>query len=151
MTITVDIQYATNTTEIPNQEQLHSWASSALEQLKDEAELTIRIVDEDEGTELNERWRSAKGPTNVLSFVHEGTDNIQPELLGDIVICAPVVRREAQEQKKELQAHWAHMVIHGVLHLNGFDHVDDDDAEKMEALEIHILEKLQFKNPYLDE
>ncbi|MCH9049289.1 MAG: rRNA maturation RNase YbeY, partial [Proteobacteria bacterium] len=101
------------------------------------------------GTELNEQWRKSKGPTNVLSFSNEGVSEIAPDLLGDIVICAPVVAREAKEQNKNSQSHWAHMVIHGVLHLTGFDHIDPEDADRMESLEINILKKLNYKNPYL--
>jgi probable rRNA maturation factor len=104
---------------------------------------------EDEGTQLNEQWRKSQGPTNVLSFSHEGEAEIAPDLLGDIVICAPVVAKEAKEQNKDIDAHWAHMVIHGVLHLNGFDHIKPEDADTMENLEIKILEELNYNNPYL--
>ena len=85
----------------------------------------------------------------MLSFSYEGESNIAPDLLGDIIICAPVVTSEAKEQNKNNHAHWAHMVIHGVLHLTGFDHIDPEDAGRMESLEINILEKLNYKNPYL--
>ncbi|MFB3100324.1 MAG: rRNA maturation RNase YbeY [Gammaproteobacteria bacterium] len=149
MPIEVDIQYATNLPDLPDENQLKLWVETALEDLKENAELTIRIVDEDEGTQLNERWRKSQGPTNVLSFTYEGESNIAPDLLGDIVICAPVIAREAKEQNKSTHSHWAHMVIHGVLHLTGFDHIDPEDAGRMENLEINILEKLNYKNPYL--
>jgi len=149
MTIEVDVQYAADFPDLPDEKQFRYWVETALKDLKDNAELTIRIVDEAEGTELNEKWRKSKGPTNVLSFSNEGVSEIAPDLLGDIVICAPVVAREAKEQNKNSQSHWAHMVIHGVLHLTGFDHIDPEDADRMESLEINILEKLNYKNPYL--
>jgi len=149
MPIEVDVQYATDLPDLPDQSQLKLWAETALKDLRENAELTIRIVDEDEGTQLNEQWRKSQGPTNVLSFSHEGEAEIAPDLLGDIVICAPVVAREAKEQNKDIDAHWAHMVIHGVLHLNGFDHIKPEDADRMESLEIKILEELNYNNPYL--
>ncbi len=149
MPIEVDVQYATDEPDLPDKSQLKLWVEAALEDLQENAVLTIRIVDEDEGTQLNEQWRKSQGPTNVLSFVYEGEPEIAPDLLGDIVVCAPVVAREAQEQNKNIDAHWAHMVIHGVLHLNGFDHIKPEDADCMESLEIKILEKLNFNNPYL--
>jgi len=149
MSIEVDIQYATDWPDLPNEDQLKLWVETALENVKKNAELTIRIVDEDEGKQLNEQWQKSQGPTNVLSFTYEGEPNIAPDLLGDIVICAPVVSREAKEQNKNNHAHWAHMVIHGVLHLSGFDHIKPQDADCMENLEIKLLEKLNYNNPYL--
>jgi len=149
MPIEVDVQYVSDLPDLPDQCQLKLWAENALKDLRENAELTIRIVDEDEGTQLNEQWRKSQGPTNVLSFSHEGEVEIAPDLLGDIVICAPVVAREAKEQNKDIDAHWAHMVIHGVLHLNGFDHINPEDADRMESLEIKILEELNYNNPYL--
>ena len=149
MSIEVAVQYAIDWPDLPDKGKLKLWAETALEGLKENAELTIRIVDEDEGTQLNEQWRKSQGPTNVLSFSHEGELEIAPDLLGDIVVCAPVVTREAKEQNKNIDAHWAHMVIHGILHLNGFDHVEPEDADTMENLEIKILEELNYNNPYL--
>ncbi len=149
MSIEVAVQYATDWPDLPDENQLKLWVKAALKGLKENAVLTIRIVDEDEGTQLNERWRKSQGPTNVLSFTHEGEPEIAPDLLGDIVVCAPVVAREAKEQNKDIDAHWAHMVIHGVLHLNGFDHIKPEDADTMENLEIKILEELNYNNPYL--
>jgi len=149
MSIEVAVQYATDWPDLPDENQLKLWVKAALKGLKENAVLTIRIVDEDEGTQLNERWRKSQGPTNVLSFTHEGEPEIAPDLLGDIVVCAPVVAKEAKEQNKDIDAHWAHMVIHGVLHLNGFDHIKPEDADTMENLEIKILEELNYNNPYL--
>ncbi len=149
MSIKVDVQYAIDWPDLPDEGHLKLWAKTALEDLKENAELTIRIVGEDEGTQLNEQWRKSQGPTNVLSFTHEVETEIAPDLLGDIVVCAPVVAREAKEQNKDIDAHWAHMVIHGVLHLNGFDHIKPEDADCMESLEIKILNELNYNNPYL--
>jgi len=149
MSIEVAVQYAIDWPDLPDESQLKLWVKAALEGLKGNAELTIRIVDEDEGTQLNEQWRKSQGPTNVLSFTHEGEPEIAPDILGDIVVCAPVVAREAKEQNKDIDAHWAHMVIHGVLHLNGFDHIKPEDADTMENLEIKILDELNYNNPYL--
>ena len=149
MTIEVDVQYATDFPDLPDEKQFRYWVETALKDLKGNAELTIRIVDEAEGTQLNEQWRKSKGPTNVLSFSNKGVSEIAPDFLGDIVICAPVGAQEAKEQNKNRHAHWAHMVIHGILHLNDFDHINPEDADRMEGIEINILEKLKYKNPYL--
>ena len=149
MTIEVTVQYAIEMSDLPDEKQFRYWVETALKNLKENAELTIRIVGEKEGTQLNEQWRKSKGPTNVLSFSNEEVSEIAPDFLGDIVICAPVVAREAKEQNKNSHSHWAHMVIHGILHLAGFNHIDPEDADRMECLEINILEKLNYKNPYL--
>jgi len=119
----------------------------SLKGLRKRAELTVRIVNKSEGTKLNEHWRNRKGPTNVLAFPAGGPQQM-PELLGDIVICAPVVKKEAIQQHKVLTAHWAHMVVHGVLHLLGFEHDEKQTAAIMEAMEIRILHDLGFANPY---
>ncbi len=149
MPVTVNLQNASASGNLPDQDQVNTWVRTALDGLKLSAELTIRIVDEEEGRELNERWCKSTGPTNVLSFPAGGTEETAPELLGDIVICAPVVEREARQQNKTLTAHWAHMVVHGTLHLLGYDHIQEDDAEVMESLEINILKKLGLENPYI--
>ena len=149
MTISVDLQIATLSKNIPAPGEIERWVCTALSDIRDNAEMTVRIVDEVEATELNKRWRQANGPTNVLSFPVDGNEAFVPELLGDIVICAPVIEKEAESQKKSIQAHWAHMVVHGTLHLLGFDHGNDTDAEKMETLEIQILDKLGITNPYI--
>ena len=149
MPIVVDVQYACDASSIPDEKQISHWAKTALKNIKSDAEFTVRIVDTEEGTELNEHWREAKGPTNVLSFPASGLEEISPDLLGDIVICAPVVEAEAKTQGKTRNAHWAHMIVHGILHLLGYDHIDTGDADKMEALEIEILNTIGYENPYI--
>ena len=134
---------------MPSASEIRAWAKAALKQLRDNSELTVRIVDEAESAELNKRWRNTEGPTNVLSFPAGDIPGPLPAPLGDIVICAPVVAREAARQKKKLNAHWAHMVVHGSLHLLGYDHTDKHGAEEMEGLEISILGNLGFNNPYI--
>jgi probable rRNA maturation factor len=108
----------------------------------------VRIVDEQESAELNEQYRHKQGPTNVLSFPFECPPGVELNLLGDLVICAPVVQREAQQQQKQELAHWAHMVVHGTLHLLGYDHLQQDEAEAMENREIRIMEDLGYSDPY---
>ncbi len=112
------------------------------------AELTIRIVDDAEGQALNQRWRGVDKPTNVLSFPLEGLSDVAPALLGDIVICAPQVMREAAAARLPAEAHWAHLTVHGVLHLLGFDHHDERDAELMEEKERVVLAGLGYPDPY---
>ena len=111
------------------------------------AEITIRIVDNDESINLNNIYRKKKYPTNVLSFLVDD----EVHLIGDIVLCAPVIEKEALEQSKKIEAHYAHLIIHGALHLYGYDHENNKDADIMEAKEIKILTKLGYKNPYLIE
>lgn len=149
MKIKVDIQRISESKLLPKNKQLQEWVKAALCERDSNTELTIRIVDEEEGRDLNERWRHSSGPTNVLSFPFEDEGNYAPELLGDIIICAPVIEREAQQQHKKSEAHWAHMVIHGTLHLLGYDHEKESDATVMEKLEIKILQELGFQNPYM--
>lgn len=134
----------------PEQPELQRWIAVALAEvnLDSDTELTLRIVGEAEMKELNGRYRNIHRPTNVLSFVADLPPQLQLPLLGDIVICAPLVRLEAQEQGKPLTAHWAHLVVHGALHLLGYDHVDDAEAQRMEQLETTILGKLGFAAPY---
>ena len=116
-----------------------------------EAEVTVRIVDEAESNELNLTYRGKDKPTNVLSFPFEAPPGLELPLLGDLVICRQVVEREAEEQGKPLMAHWAHMVVHGSLHLLGYDHIDDEEAEEMEQLERDIMQELGFADPYLND
>lgn len=148
----ITIQYAADKKLAPAKKQLSHWALQALAENHCHKEVTIRIVDTSEMTVLNEQYRHKKGATNVLSFPAELPEAAKKHypLLGDIVICAEVVNREATEQKKTTDAHWAHMVVHGVLHLLGHDHEKEDEAAIMESLEIKILQQLGFSNPYLD-
>ena len=148
MSIELDVQRAVELTGIPADEDLLHWVGAALRGQHEEAELTVRIVDEIESAALNTQYRHKQGATNVLSFPFECPPGVELNLLGDLVICAPVVAREASEQGKQLQDHWAHMVVHGTLHLLGFDHIDEVDAGEMEALEIDILERMGICNPY---
>ena len=134
---------------VPGEVLFQQWARAAADAAANEAaELSIRVVDEDESAGLNQTYRHKSGPTNVLSFPCEVPAGVPNDLLGDLVICAPVVAREALEQGKNPEAHWAHMVIHGVLHLRGYDHLQEDEAEQMEALEVEILDGLGYPNPY---
>ncbi len=150
MNTTLDVQIASDAPQLPTAEQLNLWVSSALTmaQHQVESELTIRIVDEAEGLELNQQYRGKSYATNVLSFPFEAPVELPIALLGDLVICAPVVATEATEQKKSLDAHWAHMVVHGTLHLLGYDHIEETEAEAMEQLEREILAQLGFADPY---
>src|SRR5690606_26014530 len=134
MTVEVDIQRATDAPDQPDDDSLIRWAALAL---RDDPgkELTIRLVDAEESRTLNREYRNRDYPTNVLSFPADLPTELNIPLLGDLVICVPVVNREASEQRKSPDAHWAHMVIHGCLHLLGHDHIDDDEAEVMEQLE----------------
>jgi len=133
---------------VPSDAELRQWTEAALGERVDKAELVIRIVDEAESQTLNREYRGVDRPTNVLSFPSELPTEVESDLLGDLVISAPVVQREANEQDKPLQAHWAHMVIHGVLHLIGFEHETDRQAHEMETLERSLLEGLGFPDPY---
>ena len=149
MQVELDLQLATEASELPSEAQLRQWCELALRQRTAPSELTIRIVDEAEGRELNRTWRGKDYATNVLSFpaeIPEGLLDIP--LLGDLVICAQVVAREAADQGKSPDAHWAHLTLHGCLHLLGYDHIDDDEAEEMEALERQLLAELGYPDPY---
>lgn len=151
MTLELDLQIALDLPVLPNEADFRRWAEAALAgagYAKD-AELTLRIVNEAEITALNETYRRKQGPTNVLSFPFEAPPEVDSSLLGDIVICAPVVLREAVSQDKTPEAHWAHLVAHGVLHLLGYDH-DETQAAAMESLEIRILTNLGYADPYGD-
>lgn len=150
--ILVDLQIATENIEgLPTEEQIVQWATAAVQPEGNEVEMTVRIVDEAESHELNLTYRGKDRPTNVLSFPFECPDEVELPLLGDLVICRQVVEREAAEQEKPLMAHWAHMVVHGSLHLLGYDHIEDDEAEEMESLETQIMQGLGFDDPYLAE
>lgn len=149
MTVEVDIQRATDEPDQPDDDSLIRWATLALRD-KPGKELTIRLVNADESQALNSEYRHKDAPTNVLSFPADLPPELNIPLLGDLVICVPVVNNEAAEQGKPRDAHWAHMVIHGCLHLLGHDHIDDDEAEAMEQLERQLLAELGIADPYLE-
>ena len=147
--VIIDLQIACQHTDnLPTETQIQQWANAAIRPQTLEPEITIRIVDEAESHDLNLTYRGKDKPTNVLSFPFECPDEVELPLLGDLVICRQVVEREATEQGKPLEAHWAHMVVHGCLHLLGYDHIEDDEAEEMEALETRLLAQLGIANPY---
>lgn len=146
--IDLDLQIASDATGIPAAADFRGWVGAALSGRRDEAELTIRVVDEEESAELNGTYRHKQGPTNVLSFPFEAPPGVELPLLGDIVICAPVVAREAAAQGKTAPAHWAHMTVHGCLHLLGYDHMEPEEAEIMETLEKEVLSVLGYADPY---
>jgi probable rRNA maturation factor len=147
MTIELLVQRATDRRELPSDPQFERWVRAALGDGA-EAVLTIRIVDREESRQLNARYRGKDTATNVLSFPAELPPEIGLPLLGDIVICAPVVADEAERQGKAAEAHWAHLTIHGVLHLLGHDHEQRAEAAAMESLEISLLDSLGIANPY---
>ncbi len=149
MSIILDLQLATAAKDLPTENQIQQWLEAAILPFQAEAEVTVRIVDEAESQQLNFDYREKNKPTNVLSFPFECPPGIELPLLGDLVICAQVVAKEAAEQNKTLHAHWAHMVVHGSLHLLGFDHINEEDATEMEAEEIQILAELGFADPYV--
>jgi len=156
--IDLQLQFASQSTSLPDSKRMEDWIRQACPD-RDDVSIGIRIVDTDESAELNDQYRHKQGATNVLSFPFESPhlpddayedDESLEDFLGDLVICAPVVEAEAVEQAKSLEAHWAHMVVHGVLHLQGYNHIEQADAEQMEALERTILANLGFPDPYLE-
>jgi probable rRNA maturation factor len=146
-TLAVDIQRVSDAEGLPADDLFTQWAQAAWLG-DDDSEVTIRLVDADESAGLNGQYRNKTGPTNVLSFPFEAPAGITVPLAGDLIICVPVVEKEAREQRKSPDQHWAHMVVHGMLHLQGYDHIEDDEAEVMEALEVRLLSRLGFSNPY---
>lgn len=153
--VKLDYQNATTEQQIPSEKQCFDWLCQFLPEFQEVSELTIRIVDEQESQQLNLQYRGKDKPTNVLSFPSEVPEFITEEmefpLLGDLIVCAQVVNREFEQQNKTFEAHWAHMLLHGSLHLLGYDHIEDDEAEEMESLEQEILQKMGFPNPYNDQ
>ncbi len=150
----LDLQIALQQPEdfaLPAQVDFEQWVAAALEGQMQEVQLTIRLVEKDESAALNAQYRDKEGPTNVLSFPFEAPPDVPLPLLGDLIICAPLVVDEAAAQGKAQRAHWAHLVVHGVLHLRGYDHIDDADALEMEDLERKIMAYLGFDDPYMDE
>ena len=151
MTLQVDVQQASEEPSIPGDQLLTQWAVKAfLDSNAEDCSVVIRVVDDEESHQLNRDYRGRDYPTNVLSFPFETPAFVGEKHLGDLVISAPVVRREAVEQNKPPLAHWAHMVIHGMLHLQGYDHETEQQAGEMESLEIRLLAELDFTNPYED-
>ena len=142
--LNLSVQYACHREGVPLRADFVRWARAALD---GGGEVTIRLVDPDEGQELNRDYRGKDYATNVLSFPYE----TEPVVMGDLVICPAVVAREATEQGKPLEAHYAHLTVHGMLHLQGWDHEDDADAEAMEAEETRILAGLGYSDPYCSE
>jgi len=147
----IDIQYALDqhSDYLPDANQILCWANTVLNSQNVNGEVTVRIVTTEEITLLNENYRHKPSPTNVLSFPADLPDIVDLPLLGDIILCAEVINFEAENQNKTAPAHWAHMVIHGILHLLGFDHITDTEAKQMETLETEILSGLGYANPYI--
>ncbi len=148
--INADIQIASDCTDTPDESDIARWIEAALKavDITDDKEVSVRIVNERESQQLNHQYRNIDKPTNVLSFPCDLPDEVDIPLLGDLAICSPIVAREAQEQSKTLESHWAHMVVHGTLHLLGFDHIEDSEAEHMESIETSILKTLGYPAPY---
>jgi probable rRNA maturation factor len=144
----LELQIVTTQDEIPSKDSFVTWSRAALRDERQQAEMVIRLVDEAEMQNLNLEYRGKDKPTNVLSFPSSLPEIVYSELLGDLVICAPVVVRESREQGKTKDAHWAHMVVHGVLHLLGYDHLSDVDAGVMEQLEREVITGLGYNDPY---
>lgn len=152
MAIYLDLQHATESLDgLPTEAEFQQWLNAAVIPFQADAEVTIRLVDEQESHALNFEYRGKDRPTNVLSFPFEAPPGMELELLGDLIICRQVVEKEALEQNKPLKAHWAHMVVHGSLHLLGYDHIEDEEAEEMEGLETEIMQNMGFVDPYISE
>ena len=150
MKVNVDIENVSSYEDIPDQKCFHRWVSASLSNYKKSAEVAIKIINEAESAKLNYRFRKKNCATNILSFPADLPKSLNFPLLGDLAVCVQVVMREAIEQNKEINAHWAHMIVHGSLHLIGYDHEDDLAAKNMEALEIKILGDLDFPSPYIN-
>jgi probable rRNA maturation factor len=146
----VEVQAVFSSAGQPDETQIQCWIDAALQDYHQDAEIVVRIVDERESAQLNQQYRHKQGATNILSFPAGIPEGIGLNLLGDLVVCAPVVEKEANEQQKPLLHHWAHIIVHGVLHLLGYDHIGDAEADIMEHKEINILQALNINNPYLE-
>jgi len=151
----LELQWGIDELPLPTQGQCEKWVLASLINAEgiESTELTVRIVSPDESKELNRDYRQKDKPTNVLSFEFEQPEGLADigesiPYLGDLVICAEVVASEAKAQEKTLESHWAHMIVHGALHLQGYDHIEEKDATEMEALEIKIMSGLGYPNPY---
>src|SRR5471030_2977048 len=150
--VILDLQLACeDAAGLPDEATFTRWLTAVLPLFREEAEVTVRLVDEAESHELNLTYRGMDKPTNVLSFPFEAPPGMEMPLLGDLIICRQVVEKEAKEQEKALSAHWAHMVIHGSLHLLGYDHIVDEEAEEMESIETEIMQGLGYPDPYISE
>ncbi|OUL59535.1 rRNA maturation RNase YbeY [Pseudoalteromonas ulvae] len=147
----LDLQLATEFDNLPSEEQFHLWADSVLTLFREDSELTIRLADAAESQQLNFEYRGKNKPTNVLSFEFEAPPGMDLPLVGDLLICPHIVYQEAIEQEKTFHDHFAHMVVHGCLHLLGFDHIEPADANEMESHEKEILAKLGISDPYRDD
>ncbi|MCK5898664.1 MAG: rRNA maturation RNase YbeY [Methylococcales bacterium] len=144
----IDLQIASSSNRLPTIAQFQTWVDTVLNTAESNIEVLIRLVDEKESAILNERYRQKQGATNILSFPFEAPDVVESTLLGDLIICVPVIEAQAIAQHKSLLDHWAHIVIHGLLHLCGYDHIEASAAEEMEAKEIRFLKTLLIDNPY---
>ncbi|WP_392343399.1 rRNA maturation RNase YbeY [Pseudoalteromonas prydzensis] len=151
MNTELDLQIACEFDNLPSLEQFALWANKALSQYRDESELSIVIAGEEQSQQLNNDYRGKNKPTNVLSFEFEAPAGIELPLVGDLVICPAIVLAESIEQEKSFHDHFAHMVIHGCLHLLGFDHIKDEDAKEMESIEKQLLAELGIADPYRDD
>lgn len=150
--VILDLQIASDSDDnLPNDQTIQRWLESFLPRFRAESEVTVRIVDQPESQHLNLTWRGKDKPTNVLSFPFEAPPGIELPLLGDLVICRQVVEQEALKQGKLSEAHWAHMIVHGSLHLLGYDHETESEAEEMEALETEIMLALGYSDPYIQD
>ena len=145
----VTVQRVCKLSSVPTNRQLESWADLVLGTLAQDLELLIRIVDVFEITQLNTRYRNQKEATNILAFEFESFGDFESNFLGDLVICGPLVKQEALAQQKKVSAHWAHLVIHGTLHLLGYDHLRAEDTKKMQRLEVAFLKKIGIADPYI--
>jgi len=162
ISVDVEVQNPNEMKSLPSLSDIRTWCEASIQKdstnkaFENKLSVLIRVVNEAESAELNLQYRDKQGPTNVLSYPNEVPDFMfeiaelkeQNSHMGDLVICEPLVNSEALEQKKSVKSHWAHLIVHGVLHLQGFDHVDEKEAEEMESLEIKIMEQLGFSNPY---
>jgi probable rRNA maturation factor len=152
MPVTVELTISENVdvsnANLPDEESFQLWAESACPG-DDDVIASLQIINSEEMQALNKTYRGKDGPTNVLSFPMQLPDEVDIKILGDLALCVDVINEEAKAQRKSIQAHWAHMVIHGMLHLQGYDHIDDKEAVVMESMEVDILKKLGFENPYL--
>lgn len=144
----ITVQNCTKSPQTPTKKQFQQWGEATLINSSASTDLTIRIVSPEESAALNQKFRHKSGPTNVLSFAYAAIPGEEPPSLGDLVICAELVKQEAHIENKTLIERWAHMIVHGLLHLQGYDHETPTEAQEMEALEIKILQKLGFANPY---